>query len=65
MEISRTQVQQPEQVQAAKRKEAVQRELVREAALREQNPPQIQEQARTPVVNAQGQVIGTRLNMSA
>jgi len=66
MEITRAKVQQPEQVQAAKRTEAIQRrEAVREAAAREQKPPKPQEAERKPVVNGQGQVIGTRLNVSA
>ena len=65
MEISRAKVQQPEQVQASKRMEAIQREAVREAAAREQKPPKAQEAERKPVVNGQGQVIGTRLNVSA
>ena len=65
MEIIRAKVQQPEQVQAAKRTEAIQREAVREAAAREQKPPKPQEAERKPVVNGQGQVIGTRLNVSA
>ncbi len=65
MEITRAKVQQPEQVQAAKRTEAIQREAVREAEAREQKPPKPQEAERKPVVNGQGQVIGTRLNVSA
>lgn len=65
MEITRAKVQQPEQVQAAKRTEAIQREAVRESAAREQKPPKPQEAERKPVVNGQGQVIGTRLNVSA
>lgn len=65
MEISRTQVQQPEQLQSAKRTEAIQREAVREAVAQEQKQPQAQEAEKKPVVNGQGQVIGTRLNVSA
>ena len=65
MEISRTKVQQPEQLQSAKRTEAIQREAVREAAAPEQKPPKAQEAEKKPVVNGQGQVIGTRLNVSA
>jgi hypothetical protein len=65
MEISRTKVRQPEQVQAAKRAEAIQREAVRQAAATELKPPKAQEAENKPVVNGQGQVIGTRLNVSA
>jgi hypothetical protein len=65
MEISRTPVQQPEPVQAAKRVETRQREAVRETATQEQKPPKAQETERKPVVNGQGQTIGTRLNVSA
>lgn len=65
MEISRTQVQQPEQLQSAKRTEVIQREAVREAVAQEQKQPQAQEAEKKPVVNGQGQVIGTRLNVSA
>lgn len=65
MEISRAKGQQPEKVQAAKRTEAIQREEVREAAAREQKPPKAQEAERRPVVNGQGQIIGTRINVSA
>lgn len=65
MEISRTKVQQPEQVQASKRTEAIQREAVQKQAELEQKPAQAQQAERKPVVNGQGQTIGTRLNVSA
>lgn len=65
MEISRTKAPQPEQVQATKRTEAIQREAVRQAATTELKPPKAQEAEKKPVVNGQGQVIGTRLNVSA
>ena len=65
MEVTRTKVQQPEQTQASKRAENIQREAVRQAAATELNPPQAQEAEKKPVVNGQGQTIGTRLNVSA
>ncbi len=65
MEISRAKAQQPEQVQAANRKEAIQRQAVRDAAAQEQKAPKAQEAERKPVVNGLGQKIGTRLNVSA
>lgn len=65
MEVSRTKVQQPEQTQASKRAENIQREAVRQAAATELKPPKAQEAEKKPVVNGQGQTIGTRLNVSA
>lgn len=65
MEISRAKVQQPEQVQAAKRTEAIQREAVQKQVALEQKATKAPEAERKPVVNGQGQVIGTRLNVSA
>ncbi|MFM2251961.1 MAG: hypothetical protein RJB68_298 [Pseudomonadota bacterium] len=65
MEVTRTKVQQPEQTQAAKRAENIQREAVRQAASTELKPPKAQEAEKKPVVNGQGQTIGTRLNVSA
>jgi hypothetical protein len=66
MEISRTKAQQPEQVQAAKRTEAIQREVIRKTADTEQQSAQkAQETEPKPVINGQGQRIGSRLNVSA
>ena len=65
MEVTRTKVQQPEQTQATKRAENIQREAVRQAAATELKPPKAQEAENKPVVNGQGQTIGTRLNVSA
>ena len=65
MEVTRTKVQQPEQTQASKRAENIQREAVRQAAVTELKPPKAQEAEKKPVVNGQGQTIGTRLNVSA
>lgn len=65
MEVTRTKVQQPEQTQASKRAENIQREAVRQAAATELKPPKDQEAEKKPVVNGQGQTIGTRLNVSA
>lgn len=65
MEVTRTKVQQPEQTQATKRAENIQREAVRQAAATELKPPKAQEAEKKPVVNGQGQTIGTRLNVSA
>ncbi|CAM8621422.1 hypothetical protein RAE19_03300 [Rhodoferax sp. TBRC 17660] len=65
MEVTRTKVQQPEQTQASKRAENIQREAVRQAAATELKPPKAQEAEKKPVVNGQGQTIGTRLNVSA
>ena len=65
MEVTRTKVQQPEQTQASKRAENIQREAVRQAAATELKPPKTQEAEKKPVVNGQGQTIGTRLNVSA
>ena len=65
MEVTRTKVQQPEQTQASKRAENIQREAVRQAAATELKPPEAQEAEKKPVVNGQGQTIGTRLNVSA
>jgi len=65
MEVTRTKVQQPEQTQASKRAENIQRESVRQAAATELKPPKAQEAEKKPVVNGQGQTIGTRLNVSA
>lgn len=65
MEISRTKVQQPEQVQAAKRTETIRRETLREAAAQETKPAESNPTERKSVLNGQGQVIGSRLNVSA
>ncbi|MDH4449423.1 MAG: hypothetical protein QE265_02370 [Rhodoferax sp.] len=65
MEISRAKVQQPEHVQSAKRTEAIQREAAYAAAAKEQKSFQSREAERKPVVNGQGHIIGTRLNVSA
>lgn len=65
MEVTRTKVQQPEQTQASKRAENIQREAVRQAAATELKAPKAQEAEKKPVVNGQGQTIGTRLNVSA
>lgn len=65
MDVTRTKVQQPEQAQAAKRADNIQREAVRQAAATELKPPKAQEAEKKPVVNGQGQTIGTRLNVSA
>ena len=43
MEVTRTKVQQPEQTQASKRAENIQREAVRQAAATELKPPKAQE----------------------
>ncbi|BDT71694.1 hypothetical protein os4_12220 [Comamonadaceae bacterium OS-4] len=65
MDVTRTKVQQPEQAQPAKRAENIQREAVRQAAATELKPPKAQEAEKKPVVNGQGQTIGTRFNVSA
>jgi len=55
----------PEQVQATKRTESIRSETARQAVAAEQKPAPKEPQEKKPVLNGQGQTIGTRLNVTA
>jgi hypothetical protein len=63
MEVKRT--PSPEQVQATKRAERIRSETVRQTVAAEQKPAPKEPEEKKPVLNGQGQTIGTRLNVTA
>ena len=65
MEVSRTAAQRQEQVQAAQRTDENRQANQRQAASQAQASSDAKKSEAKPVVNGQGQTIGTLLNVSA
>ncbi len=65
MEISRTNAQKPSQSQTVKEVQNSLRSAVSEAAEQKTKAAEKRTEQAKPVVNSQGQTIGTRLNVSA
>ena len=65
MEVSRTAAQRQEQVQATQRVDEARQANQHQAASKAQASSDAKKSEPLPVVNGQGQTIGTRLNVSA